>query len=358
MGDENRGVPISDPAAKGHGIDQYRNLANRLSQSGYPAELRIGRTLFNVGWEVEHAVYFRGDKVWREIDVLSRLSVRPQEDRGAGRLVLHQERFAQSSMEARPPGEVLQPTYVIECKQSKHEWVVFLPTAGLPPNAQLDAMPCFSPHGLGRDLVDFIDLVGQSAESGSLADEVDDLLGVLPFTPRDQIGHGIAAISDTQNSDNGKNRAYAAVESCVKAVQFFERQQVKELRDRPTSGGLPLTVAIYLPLVVLDGQLFTFSITGEGQELMRKVPMAAVHFRGGGSGSGIIVPIVTADALPEFSERARRVWSRIGEFATTPGAVPGEGASMVKLLVNLMRGQDSWGADGTPETQGPADPTT
>jgi hypothetical protein len=259
--------PQSDSAAEGHHIDQYRNLTNRLSQSGYPAELRIGRTLRNAGWQVEHAVYYRADKAWREIDILSRLSLQAPlpntED------VVRQQRL--NSPLGHKAREVLQPTYVIECKQSKHEWVIFLPTASLPPEALIDAMPCFSPHGLGCDLVDYIDLVAESAEAGSLADEADDLLGVLPFTPRDLIGHGIAAIANVHN-DQVKNRAYAAVETCAKAVHFFERQQAKHLRDPAGSStsGSPLTVAVYMPLVVLDGQLFTLSITSEGQELLRK----------------------------------------------------------------------------------------
>jgi hypothetical protein len=77
--------------------------------------------------------------------------------------------------------------------------------------------------------------------------------------------------------------------------------------------------------------------------------MAAVHFRGGGTGSGIIVPIVTAGALRGFSEVAQSAWSQIGELATTPGAIPGEKATMIRLLVNMLQGKTAWDADGTPE---------
>jgi len=46
--------PRREPDDKGKKDDQYTNLAKRLRESGYLAELRIGRTLANAGWQVEH----------------------------------------------------------------------------------------------------------------------------------------------------------------------------------------------------------------------------------------------------------------------------------------------------------------
>jgi hypothetical protein len=187
-------------------------------------------------------------------------------------------------------------------------------------------------------VVDFIDIAAASLEDlESPVHEADDALSSLPFTPREVVGHGIVAIADAHNLEHGKNRAYAAVESCVQAVQFFERQQLKQLRSASglkSPGGID--IAVYLPLVVLQGRLFALNVTSSGQEVIREVPSAAVHFRAG-SAPGILVPIVTTSILGQFAELARTSWIQIGQTVAQPGAAPGETESMLRLLIE-MRG--------------------
>jgi len=230
------------------------------------------------------------------------------------------------------PSEVLRPTYLIECKQSKLEWVIFLPTAGLSGGTDLYPDSCFSPLGFGQDLVDFVRL---SMGASPRAVEVASLLDSLPFTPPGRIGHGIAALSDAPNRDQGKNRAYAAVEGCVQAVEFFERKQVEYMRSPAYRSGshLSLAVSIHMPLVVLEGQLFTVEVDTSGHQVFQPVSSAAVYFRGAGRHQGIVVPVVTTPDLQEFAESSLMSWLQIGEFAASAGALPGEEKSMLRLTL-------------------------
>jgi hypothetical protein len=246
---------------------------------------------------------------------------------------------------------MLEVNYIVECKQSKHEWVILVPGA-LPSDATIDAFPCFSPTGLGQDVVDFIDLVAASSDPESSVSEVDDLLSLLPFTPKATIGHGIVAIADAANREQGKNRAYGAVEKCVRAVEFLERKQIRRLRRQPVSvlRSVPhLELSVYLPLVVLEGRLFTFSVTNTGQELIQQIPSGAVHFRGGGAGSGMIVPVVTTEALHEFAHLAYTSWVSIAALAASRGAVPGETESILRLLAAMIGRDDAGEPGSTPD---------
>jgi hypothetical protein len=242
--------------------------------------------------------------------------------------------------------DVLDIAYVIECKRSKHEWVVFLPSAGAPREVQWDAKPCFHHNGIGSHLVDVLD--GLTSEPCPEAVEsADAAMCELPLIPEEFTGHGIAAIADKPNAEPGKNRAYAAVESCVKAVHYFEHEQEQWLYS-PATFDQPLSVTIFLPLVVLDGQLFTASITPDGSDVIRQVPAASVHFRAGRR-AGITVPIVTVDALQDFATRAKDVWRRIGTGVTDPDATD-EHKSLLHLIVRSItnsRFNDSKG-DGDP----------
>jgi hypothetical protein len=333
----------NDPAAKGKKIDDLRNITNRLSQSGYPAELRIGRTLMSAGWQVEHAAYFpdraeaRGERKWREIDIIAGLTTGPPRTESPPTWQ-GKHRFVRAApVEA---SEILQVNYVVECKQSKHEWVVLVPGA-LPSEATVDAFPCFSPTGLGRDIVDYIDLIASSSDPDAAVHNVDDLLSLLPFTPKHRIGHGIVALADTARREQVKDRAYEAVEKTVRAVEFFERRQMRRLRQQSpeaVNSSSKLELAVYLPLVVLVGRLFTFGVSGSGQERLEQVTSGAVHFRGGGAGSGMIVPVVTTEALLEFAQLAHSSWLGIGAFTTSPGAVLGETETMLRLLRAMIEG--------------------
>lgn len=341
---------MPDPAASGKQIDQHHNLRSRIGMSGYPAELRIGRTLANAGWDIEHAAFYRDpfEKAWREIDILARLSPAHSALADASLTGLSDTRLGQRSHGTTSVREIFQPTYVIECKKSKHEWVVFLPSAGVRDDTDSYPMPCFAPEGVGRDLVDLVDIVAQrGGVVGTPVDEADDLLHELPLTPPDLRGHGLAAVADAPHLEQGKNKAFKAVESCVRAVQFFERRQRKQFERKAvgtTPGSSPLTVSVYLPLVVLEGQLFTMNVDGEGRDILREVSSAAVHISAGGTTSGITVPIVTTAALQQFASQARDLWSKIAAYATTDGGVPNEKGSVVALLGCMLRGDNSWGS--------------
>jgi hypothetical protein len=325
-----------DPASAGQKMDQHHNLASRLSLSGYPAELRVGRSLANVGWSIEHAAFYRDpiEKKSREIDLLASLGVGPETPTDP---LIYHDRFQFRAALSQTDTAALQPTYVVECKQSKHEWVVFLPTSGLPEYAEAEPYFCFSQYSVAAEMLDYVEMIAASTGVDSPADQVDDLVNELPLTPRGKTGHGIAAVAGIENSETGKNRAYRALESCVAAVHFFERRQQGRLaqeRMQSFKKSGPLTVSLYLPLIVLEGQLFTMSVGKGGEECLQEAAAAAVHFRGGRGGPGITVPIITTKGLQEFANSALRTWLEIGKFITTSGQIPGEEDSILRTIVN------------------------
>lgn len=303
-------IESADPARQGKRIDQIANLKRRLAQTGYPAELRIGRTLANNGWNVEHASYYRESttQIWREIDILARVQVGVERHQG-------DESEAVGGLSAiREHDDTLIVTYVIECKQSTHEWVLFLPTQELPPGASFNSYPWFDERGIGRDLVDALDACAHHAEGVGEIGEVDDLLGELPFTPMNMVGHGIAAVADGEKAQQGKNRAYSAVESCIAAVGFYEENLLRRFSELSAETARNHPLVLYLPVVVLDGDLFVCSVAADGTEILRQVSSGAVHIRPPTGAAGLTVPVVTVEALADFARHANDSWRRIGEF--------------------------------------------
>ena len=291
---------MRDSARRGDGevLDEVAELRGWLAIAGYPHELRVGQSFGRAGWDISHAEYFfdNVEGKYREIDLLARM-IPPRPTTDDERLQAgprNPDRFPSSGREAVTIGVAL----VIECKKSQKPWVIFTSPSS---TKKLKYPLHFTPYGPGRFAI-YRTLTAYSEDAfendGDPPRELfdDNFLYRLPlFSVGSQVGHGIAM---DQGKERGKNQAYEAVESTVRAATYYSHQNANAILDMNTRDD----ITIYLPVVVLQGSLYECSVDVGGGEVLRKVEQSMLLARDPRSDADpVVVRILTTPKLDDFA---------------------------------------------------------
>jgi hypothetical protein len=209
--------------------DLPSRITNWLNRQGYPLELRIGRELAKLGWDVSHGRYFtdlRSGKP-RELDV-----------RAAKRLESRASPFIHLSL-------------AIQCKHSAgRPWVGF---ESRTPSAERRFPGAFAIGELSSAALFFVGV-------GSDHKVYPDLLRSEATR-----SHGITDVTfEKKRTANRRNRAFAAVRSAEAAAAALAREV-----DRADSAHDVAGVTFEVPVVVFEGELFRFEITADGGEVLQ-----------------------------------------------------------------------------------------
>jgi hypothetical protein len=237
-----------------------------LASEGYPFELRVGRAFRDAGWDVFHAHHYvdlETEKL-REIDVHAAFGPYVGDVKDGGMVGIH---------------------LVCECKVSQSKpWVVFTSRHG-------DHDLGFSSH------LTVGDASCRALDRGIL--DTHGKLASLIVGPR--IGHAVTkAFAESRSGD--PVGAFSAMLSAISAARSLTTQHYSAMKRR-TSAWL----SIYLPVVILLGQLFEYYLDDAGNEILLKCGRANVMtYPSAADLSPVIVQIVTADALAEFAATAYR----------------------------------------------------
>lgn len=211
-----------------------------LRSHGYPLELQVAHTLRRTGWRVEHARWYRDPDTskLRELDLLASRSERTSDESDAGYVRL-----------------------AIECKSSPGKpWVAFTAPAAGPVFVLLQRLAADEPS---RDALKVL-----RAKRVALP----TLLEVGPT-----LGHGLVK-AHTENKSGDPTAPYAGLRAVsTAAVSLGKRYEASILRW----GGSISGPQIVLPVVVLAGELFEYSLDDNADE--RLSPVDRVHVAVAGS---------------------------------------------------------------------------
>jgi hypothetical protein len=237
-----------------------------LATEGYPFELRVGRAFRDAGWNVFHAHHYVDPETakLREIDVHAAIGPYVGDTKGMGMVGIH---------------------LVCECKVSQAKpWIVFTSSHGddelrLAPHLTVGDVSC-------RALADAI-----FTNRGKLTN--------LVMGPR--IGHAITkAFSESRSADPAG--PFSAILAAISAATALSNQHYGFQLRAPQTGPW---FSIYLPMVVLQGQLFEYYLDASGNEVLEEC--SRVHVLAYPPASDpipVVVQIVTAEALASFAAAA------------------------------------------------------
>ena len=244
-------VPMSDEPIE-------VKLTKWLETQGYPLEMQVASALQVAGFRISQSDYYRDPetRASREID-----------------LVAVQQRVFDDLL--------FRVTFTVECKTSRDKpWILFTSSrAGLAEPA-LVVQRAASPLG-----------------STYLAQLVNDHdIAILPsFQIGDRPGYGL-----TQAFTSGQDVAYAAISTAAKAA--FARTRRPPSR-RPPSFGI---CEIAFPTIVIDGRLFEYYLTTEGQRIIAEIPQGTLLWRNPLVGMPhTIIHICTLGGLSSFVDGAK-----------------------------------------------------
>lgn len=224
------------------------NVEKWLKEQGYPLEMRTAQFLLHNGWLLHHSRRYKDPVIGkeREIDILA-FNDDPDSTHFHGRLV-------------------------IECKWAhKKPWVLFT-----------SATVSMTPFGYFR----------ASAMNGAAEKAIEHLIsrGLIsvglasgfPLFSAHEEGYSVV---QALGKSSGTDPAYSAVETAVSAADFFAGRSTEH-------------AIIYMPTVVLDGELYQCSLAKNGDISVREVDMGLlIHHR---SDSPRCVHIVRESALTTF----------------------------------------------------------
>ncbi len=248
--------------------DLTSKLRDWLANEGYPFELKVGRTLHQAGWDISHAQHYLDTETGklREVDVQASFGPYIGETKGKGMVSVY---------------------LVCECKVSQAKpWIVFTSRHG---DDELRIVSHLTPSEPSVEALSHAVLTNRGQ------------LSSLVMGPR--IGHGVTkALVESRAAD--PTGPFAAVLGAMSAaVALSEDHYSSMLQGR----GSIKWLAIYLPVVVLLGQLFEFYLDEAGEEVLVECSRAHVlAYPPGPHPNPVLVQLVTASALPEFAVAAHR----------------------------------------------------
>jgi hypothetical protein len=239
-------------------------LRNWLGKAGYPFELSVGRIFRGYGWNTEHARFY-SDPVTgktREIDIVV--------SRATG---------------TREPPRAVTISFVVECKRSRNKpWIVFS-----------------SPETGARLLsADFVS--GRMAYYAMLTASVADHPRAT-FKVDVRVGHSVVR-AHSDNKDTDPSAAHSAVQAAITAAAALNGEyEVFDLSQAPQSS----IVHAFIPLVVIEGELFEFYLDATNTDVLAPIDRALVVSKSPAIGQGLqAVPIVTASGLLNFVQQATK----------------------------------------------------
>ncbi len=233
-----------------------------LVKVGYPFELRVGRTLRDAGWEVEHGKLYQDPVTGktREIDI-----------------------YAKVSGGSSKPSAAITVALAVECKSSIDKpWLIFS-TKHINPLAY-DSSQRVSGTLAGYAILD-----------ASIHSDVPLAL----FENGPSIGHGMTrAFRDKGGGD--PSGPYAAAQSAVTAATALD------IRNEQFCEGIAPSISvieIVIPITVVEGQLFKFHLSDDGRELLDEVSQMVVSIPHPVIPENVVYPLITtADVWPELAQ--------------------------------------------------------
>lgn len=234
-----------------------------LAKHGYPFELKVGKTLSDAGWEVEHSRLFSDVDTakTRELDIVA--NVHAADSRSSS---------------------IVHVNWCVECKSNIGKpWVVF--------TSRKDAE-----HIAGQTYM----VPGQLAAIAILKGL--EATGILEtFRIPERIGHGVvSAFSDAKVRD--PTSAFSATLGVLSAAVALTRSK-NEFWLRHAGGAAILN--LFVPIVVLDGDLLEMHLDDAGDPVLSEVVEALTWVPDPTSAdSSMLVRIVTKRSLPAFAKRA------------------------------------------------------
>lgn len=246
------------------GQNQLKNKVQTwIEEQGYPLEMRVANTLIESGFEVRQSLFYidpESDEA-REIDVVGR------------------------STEIT---DVVDISFVIECKSTSKPWVLFTSENTFVNYNQFFAYCLYSEAGRKR-----------FCRRSTSIQKLGDFL-----TWFDKKGRNGYAVTEafTSNVDN----TYKAIMSTLKASIALKTLGDKEQRN-------PLI--FIFPIIVVDGCLFESYLNNNGKLVVEEIEKGFLHFpRKIGKVTGTTVYVFTLNYLAQFIVEAKRVTAEIKEL--------------------------------------------
>jgi hypothetical protein len=244
------------------------SILDWLSKTGYPLELRIGRQLQKQGWHVNYGRRYSDPETGksRELDVQAIVGG------------------------VSPKTASVFCSFCIECKSSKDK-----PWVALDTGATIDE-DTYSQLALG-DLGEMVVVAANSEHIG-----LPKLFAAN--TPR--VGGVVQALG--AKDDNAPVSPFAALMQARSAALALDADFQKLAED--VSGELA-TATLFIPIVILEGKLFKYSIDDESKESLSEVDLVLASVPGGAERADAVVPIFTSDY---FVSQAARLYPEAHNF--------------------------------------------
>jgi hypothetical protein len=229
-------------------IEQAKILA-WLRDTGHPLELRVGKRFQGLGWHVNYNRWFRDPTTNkpRPIDVQTIVGgVRPKE-------------------------ASIFYSLCVECKTSHKPWVGVGSGAPFGENGFLE---------LAVGGLSMLTLIGATAEHIRPPD-------IVPTdTPR--VGGLLQALVAKNEGD--PSAPYAALRQARSAALAMDREyRETSLQVYPKLS----TTSVVVPLVILDGQLFEYTVDNALDDSLREVDTLVASVPGEGESEAALVPVMT-----------------------------------------------------------------
>lgn len=235
-------------------------IADWLRQQGYPLEMRTARVFRRRGWFLHQGRRYKDPTLGkeRETDVLAF-----QDDPGI------------------PP---LHGRLVIECKWTpKKPWILF--------GSERDALTPYG-HFMSTPMTDS----ATNALKGIAPEDASD----LPLFSDIKEGY---ALVQAFSKESAIDAAYSAVQAATNAADFFAADMSKS----------STSAMLYIPTVVLDGELFRCGLTPEGEVSLQQTDIECLVYIPADNPRmhSVCVHIVQESALDKFIDRAEATFNSL-----------------------------------------------
>jgi hypothetical protein len=242
--------------------DEPSRVAEWLAKQGYPLELRVGQILRKAGWRVQHARWYTDPDSGkaRETDIVAELW---ESDQGK-------------------PQKSVCIQLVVECKSSQDKpWVVF--------SAPQERLPL-----LLRDTA-VADRYSRDAlwAAGTRKIKLPSLL-----TGWKALGHGVVR-AHTDGKTGDPTSPFAALHAVVSAATALGREHADFALAAADHW---FSSYVVVPLIVLDGSLYQYSLTDESKEHLQPIHRIAVPVMRQGDWEQTNVTVVTYSSFDAYTE--------------------------------------------------------
>lgn len=248
-------------------------ITSWLNEHGYPLEMLVAQAFIGTGIHTDQSVYFNDPETGepREIDIVAGWEEGEFVD------------YLMFSIE-----------YFVECKTSKHPWVLFVKP--------------------GRS---YSSIFGQSWVCSKVGESVKEHLtwGPSMLNTLDRWDGNLAyGVTDAFRSADSRDAPYKALMSAAKAAHA--RSRWTDTRRWEPFDKRVLFASMSQPVIVLGGNLFEATLDESGKVTVGQVTEGVALFRypfAGRANECTAVRILTLDALPRFVANAKQAIETITE---------------------------------------------